>query len=90
MMLRTLPFLALACLAGPLAAQDASDAARVHDNVLTLDTHLDSPANLDRPGWRITDRHDVLHDSTQVDLPRMIEGGLDGGFWVIYTGPGAQ
>ncbi|WP_439491310.1 dipeptidase [Blastomonas fulva] len=88
MTLRTLPFLALACLAGPLAAQDASDAARVHDSVLTLDTHLDSPANLDRPGWRITDRHDVLHDSTQVDLPRMIEGGLDGGFWVIYTDQG--
>ena len=29
-----------------------------------------------------------MHDTTQVDLPRMIEGGLDGGFWVIYTDQG--
>ncbi|WP_446652012.1 dipeptidase [Blastomonas sp.] len=80
--------LAAACIAGPVAAQDASDPAAIHQSILTLDTHLDSPANLDQPGWRITDRHDVLHDTTQVDLPRMIEGGLDGGFWVIYTDQG--
>ncbi len=86
--MRHFSLLALACLASPLAAQDASDPARVHDSILTLDTHLDSPANFDQPGWRITDRHDVLHDMTQVDLPRMIEGGLDGGFWVIYTDQG--
>lgn len=60
----------------------------MHENILTLDTHLDSPANLDQPGWAITDRHDVHADTTQVDLPRMIEGGLDGGFWVIYTDQG--
>jgi len=80
--------LASACMAGPVAAQDASDPAAIHQSILTLDTHLDSPANLDQPGWRITDRHDVLADTTQVDLPRMIEGGLDGGFWVIYTDQG--
>lgn len=80
-----------AMLASPAMAQPAgSDAASVHARILTLDTHLDSPANLDQPGWTITDRHDVHTDATQVDLPRMIEGGLDGGFWVIYTdqGPG--
>ena len=82
----------LALCAAPVLAQTAStpstDPAAVHERILTLDTHLDSPANLDRPGWMITDRHDVEHDTTQVDLPRMIEGGLDGGFWVIYTGQG--
>jgi membrane dipeptidase len=66
----------------------ATDAVQVHERILTLDTHLDSPANLDQPGWDITERHDVLDDTTQVDLPRMIEGGLDGGFWVIYTDQG--
>ena len=58
--------LAAACIAGPVAAQDASDPAAIHQSILTLDTHLDSPANLDQPVWRITDRHDVLHDTTQV------------------------
>lgn len=71
-----------------LANALASESESLHKSILTLDTHLDSPANLDRPGWRMTDRHDVLDDSTQVDLPRMIEGGLDGGFWVIYTDQG--
>lgn len=83
-----LPLLALVCVSAPLAAQESNDSARIHQAILTLDTHLDSPANLDQPGWRITDRHDVLADTTQVDLPRMIEGGLDGGFWVIYTDQG--
>lgn len=73
----------------PVGAQDVpADARNVHERILTLDTHLDSPANLDQPGWAITDRHDVHADATQVDLPRMIDGGLDGGFWVIYTDQG--
>ncbi len=61
----------------------------LHDRLLTLDTHLDTPANLVQPrGFDITERHDVNRDGSQVDLPRMKEGGLDGGFWAIYTGQG--
>ena len=29
-----------------------------------------------------------MNDYAQLDLPRMKEGGLDGGFWVIYTAQG--
>jgi membrane dipeptidase len=61
----------------------------VHQRLLTLDTHLDTPAFLDSPrGYDITARHDVNRDGTNVDLPRMNEGGLDGGFWVIYMPQG--
>jgi len=56
--------------------------------LLTLDTHLDTPASLALPGWSITDAHTVKNDYTQVDLPRMKRGGLDGGFWAIYTPQG--
>jgi membrane dipeptidase len=56
--------------------------------LLTLDTHLDTPASLVLPGWSITDAHAVAEDYTQVDLPRMRKGGLDGGFWAIYTAQG--
>lgn len=63
-------------------------AKQVHEAALVLDTHLDTPANFARPGWSILDRHDHDGDQSQVDLPRMKEGGLDGGFWVIYTGQG--
>ena len=56
--------------------------------MLALDSHLDTPLVLDRAGFDITRRHDWMTDYAQVDLPRMKEGGLDGGFWVIYTAQG--
>ncbi|WP_313803638.1 dipeptidase [Sphingobium sp.] len=61
---------------------------QLHQGLLTLDTHLDTPASLDLPGWSIEQEHDVHKDYTQVDLPRMKKGGLDGGFWAIYTPQG--
>ena len=62
----------------------------LHEALLTLDTHLDTPANLPLSGWDILQRHDVLRDGSQIDLPRMVEGGLDGGFWAIYTPQGPR
>jgi membrane dipeptidase len=59
-----------------------------HEKMLTLDTHLDTPEHFDRPGWSMLDSHGVSVDGSQVDLPRMKSGGLDGGFYVIYTGQG--
>lgn len=75
---------ALAALLGAAAPVAAADMA--HQRLLTLDSHLDTPASLARPGWRIEDLH--KGDLTQVDLPRMKAGGLDGGFWAIYTPQG--
>lgn len=71
-----------ACTTAPI------DPHKLHERILTLDTHLDTPMNLERPGWDIAARHDDGY--TQVDLPRMIEGGLDGGFWAIYTPQGPR
>lgn len=70
------------------AVQPRDPATALQMRLLTLDTHLDSPASLALPGWSITDAHTVQDDYTQVDLPRMRAGGLDGGFWVIYTPQG--
>ncbi|MEC3949979.1 dipeptidase [Sphingobium sp. HWE2-09] len=61
---------------------------QLHQRLLTLDSHLDTPASLDLPGWSIEEEHGVHSDYTQVDLPRMKKGGLDGGFWAIYTPQG--
>lgn len=55
----------------------------LHERLLVLDTHLDTPMNLVKPGWSILDRHSV-EDGSQVDYPRMVEGGLDGGWWAVY------
>lgn len=82
--------LAMICLDGVAADEVPPSARRVHDEALVLDTHLDTPANFRRPGWNIADNHEHEGDLSQVDLPRMKAGGLDGGFWVIYTAQGAR
>lgn len=82
---------AFALMAGPANAAPktvADPAAALQQRLLTLDTHLDTPASLALPGWSIMDAHTVAQDYTQVDLPRMKRGGLDGGFWAIYTPQG--
>jgi len=74
--------IAAVLLAVPLtigAAPDAKTARAVHDRAIVLDTHFDTPANLGRAGWSIMDRHDVAVTGDQVDYPRMVEGGVDGG-----------
>src|SRR3954470_13448162 len=68
----------------------AADARDVHERILTLDTHLDTPMNFARPGWDMLDEHSVAEDTSQVDYPRMVKGGLDGGFFAIYTPQGPR
>lgn len=76
----------------PVMAQEATtvapDVRALHERLLVLDTHLDTPANFARPGWSILDRHSATEDFSQVDYPRLVEGGLDGGWWVIYSPQG--
>jgi len=76
---------AAALAAGTGVARAQVDARALHKRLICLDTHLDMPANLARPGWDVMQRHSYDEDFTQVDYPRMIEGGLDGGFFSIYT-----
>ena len=81
---------ALAFATASQAAETAASARKIHEGLLTLDTHLDTPANFGRPGWDILDRHDAAKDGSQIDYPRMVEGGLDGGFFAIYTPQGPR
>lgn len=80
----------LALLATTASASIAApgDDKDLHKRLLTLDTHLDTPVYFSRPGWSFGDRHRYEDDLVQVDLGRMDEGDLDGGFFVIYTAQG--
>ena len=68
----------------------ADEPARLDDvaSPLRLDTHLDTPIHFGRAGWDVMKRHTYHDDMSQVDYPRMVEGGLDGGFFVLYTPQG--
>lgn len=62
--------------------------APLHSRMLVLDTHLDTPLHFERAGWSFADRHTLADDMVQLDIPRMKDGHLDGGFFVIYTEQG--
>lgn len=68
----------------------SAHAIALHKRIIVLDSHLDTPAFFSGEDWNILHRHTWEHDFSQVDHPRMLEGGLDGGFWVIYTGQGER
>src|SRR5438309_2083369 len=58
-------------------------ARAIHDKVIALDTHNDiNPANF-TPEKNYTQRL-----ATQVNLPKMVEGGLDASFFIVYVGQG--
>lgn len=77
-----------ACTATTATRPEPISDMALHQKMLTLDTHLDTPLHFSRAGWSFGDRHSFESDLVQVDLPRMEAGDLDGGFFVIYTGQG--
>ena len=91
----TRPGLILTLLAMPFLAHADNTVVSpatlaLHQRLLVLDSHLDTPLSLTRPGWDMLERHDYQQDGSQVDLPRMVEGGLDGGFFAVYTPQGPR
>jgi len=79
--------IAFACLSllSGCATPPADD---THRRLLTLDAHLDTPVHFGRKGWDFGGRHDPAVEVAQVDMVRMLEGSLDGGFFVIFTDQG--
>jgi membrane dipeptidase len=58
-------------------------ARAIHERVITLDTHDDiSPANF------TAERNYTQDLGNQVNLPKMIAGGLDAAFFIVYVGQG--
>ena len=64
----------------------AKKAARIHDQVLTVDTHCDTPMRLLRSDYNPGDKHDPRQGGGKVDFQRMKEGGLDAMFFAVFIG----
>jgi membrane dipeptidase len=71
--------------AAPTAPADATLVARaraIHDTVIALDTHVDiQPAD-----FTAARNYTQRIEGNRVDLPKMIEGGLDAAFLIVYVG----
>jgi len=73
------------CLQAQAAGDDEIErrARLIHQRVITLDTHSDISAE------NFTSDRNYTHDlPTQVNLPKMVKGGLDAVFFIVYTGQG--
>jgi membrane dipeptidase len=65
--------------------------AELHNQVLTVDTHADTPMRLMRGTFNLGEYHDPAErGSGKVDFPRMKEGGLDAQFFAIFVGQGKR
>ena len=77
-------------MAASIAAADQANedalvkkAHAIHDKVIALDTHNDiSPTDF------TAERNYTQRLDTQVNLPKMVDGGLDASFFVVYVGQG--
>jgi membrane dipeptidase len=58
-------------------------AKAIHESVITVDTHNDFNVANFTPEKNYTQRL-----NTQVNLPKMVEGGLDVSWLIVYTGQG--
>jgi membrane dipeptidase len=88
-------FVAACCAAVAIAARPAvvaqtssedalvKKARAIHDRVIALDTHVDISATNFTPERNYTENLD-----TQVNLPKMVSGGLDAAFFIVYVGQG--
>lgn len=61
-------------------------AAKIHDKVLTVDTHCDTPMMLTRKGFDVGKKNDM----GRVDFVRMKEGGMDAMFFADFIGQGPR
>lgn len=68
----------------------SSSALELHDRILTLDSHADTPLRLIEPGFDLAERHDPHETGSKLDYPRMIEGGLDAVFFAAFVAQGIR
>lgn len=68
----------------------AQKAAEIHEKVLTVDTHVDTPMRLVRSDFNLAERHEPGRRGGKVDFPRMKEGGLDAIFFAVFVGQGER
>jgi membrane dipeptidase len=70
-----------------LVAEDSlwARALRLHYDALVTDGHIDTPSLMLDDGYDFGERHQPRSGAHHVDLPKMVEGGLDAPFFSIYV-----
>ncbi len=64
--------------------------AELHEKIITIDTHVDTPLRLYRSDVNLGDSHDPYKGGGKLDFPRMVQGNLDAAFFAIFVGQGER
>jgi membrane dipeptidase len=67
-----------------------AEAQKIHAELLTIDSHTDTPLWFVRGYFDLSQRHNPREHGSKLDFPRMIEGGLDGVFFAAFIGQGPR
>jgi len=90
-LLLLLPLLLLFACNNPVTEEDiVAKAERIHNKVLTIDSHMDTPLWMTRAGFDIGIDNSEAARGSKVDLSRMEEGGLDAAFFAVFVGQGPR
>jgi membrane dipeptidase len=87
--LTALSLVAVLLMPAPALRAQTDDAAliakakRIHSRVIPLDTHNDIEPSYFTPECNYT-----MRLNTQVNIPKMVEGGMDVSFMIVYVGQG--
>jgi len=63
---------------------------KIHNKILSVDSHTDTPLRLQQKDFDISKRHDPVKDYSKVDFPRMKEGLLDAAFFAVFVSQGKR
>jgi membrane dipeptidase len=85
------PFLLLAgCAATKDVESIKQEAASLHNEIISIDTHTDTPLRLLQKDFDIRQSHNAQEDQSKVDFPRMKKGRLDAVFFAAFIGQGPR
>ncbi|MFN8256165.1 MAG: dipeptidase [Bacteroidales bacterium] len=74
----------------PYNENNLKKARRIHQRILTVDTHCDTPLSIMYDKIEMGVRNDVKVTGSKVDFVRMKEGGLDASFFAVFLGQGKR
>lgn len=66
------------------------DADSINQNIICLDSHLDTPLQMFREGFNIHKRNDPYETGSKVDFIRLKEGGVNAAFFAVYLSQGPR
>ncbi|MCD4724685.1 MAG: dipeptidase [Bacteroidales bacterium] len=74
----------------PTEAELIEKAKAIHEKILTIDSHADTPMWMTREGFDIGKDNSESSKGSKVDLTRMEEGGLDACFFAVFVGQSSR